>query len=88
MLRRKERNIDLEKLIGSNIKRRRLELKLTLKDIAEVLDISYQQVSKLERGVNYVKASDLPKLCGILKVKLSYFYIKEEKGVENDNVSK
>ncbi len=48
--------------------------KITLKKIAEILDVSQQQVSKYEKGEDRITASKLYNLAVILQVSVSYFF--------------
>ena len=64
----------LDKNIGQLIKFRRKEIGFTQQDLADVLDITYQQVQKYESGQNRIRASMLVKIAEVLKVDLMYFY--------------
>lgn len=53
---------------------RRKELGLTQQQLAEELQVTFQQVQKYERGTNRVAASRLHQLCRCLKVPPEYFF--------------
>ena len=55
------------------LKARRKELKMTQKDIADQLDISYQAYSAWERGVKEPSKDKVKQLEKILKVPMGYF---------------
>ena len=65
---------DIDAAIGSRIRTRRLELKLSQEKMAEGLGVTFQQVQKYERGSNRVPASRLPEIAGILGVSIQYFF--------------
>lgn len=77
----KKEIVEIEKLVGANIKLRRLMLGITLDDIANHLGVSLQQLGKYEKGLNRVSASKLFILSEILNVPIDYFYnqIEESK---------
>ena len=53
--------------------RRRL-LKMSQKDLADVVNYSYQQIQKYEKGVNRVSASVLYEFSNALGVPVTYFF--------------
>ena len=60
--------------VGMRIRQRRNLLGLTQGDIAEKLNIRYQQVQKYERGQNRVAASTLYHLSKILQIPVTFFF--------------
>jgi transcriptional regulator with XRE-family HTH domain len=66
--------------IGERIRARRLELGLTLKDVAGMLGITHQQHAKTEFGKNRVPSARLYQLSKILKVPPSHFLNAEDVG--------
>ena len=46
-------------MVAERIKTRRVELQLTQKDIADRLKVTYQTISKYERGINIPDAETL-----------------------------
>ncbi len=64
--------------VGMRIRQRRNLLGLTQGDIAEKLNIRYQQVQKYERGQNRVAASTLFQLSKILQIPVNFFFDEYE----------
>ena len=54
--------------LGENIKRKRIERKLTQEEVATHLGVSFQSVSKWERGEGYPDIELLPALAAVLGV--------------------
>lgn len=50
--------IEIEKLVGENIKLRRLMLGITLDEMTKSLGVSLQQLGKYEKGINRVSAGN------------------------------
>ncbi len=64
----------LDVQIGARVKQRRQLLGMTQKDLAEKLNVKYQQVQKYERGINRVSASTLHDVSNVLGIEIGYFY--------------
>ena len=64
----------LDILVGKKLKKRREALSLSQKELSALLDISYQQIQKYERGENKVPAGRLFLLAKALKVTPDYFF--------------
>lgn len=64
--------IDLH--VGDRIRRRRTILGYTQEQLAEALDISYQQIQKYETGANRVSAGRLFQISQRLEVPISFFF--------------
>jgi transcriptional regulator with XRE-family HTH domain len=62
---------------GEQIKIRRLKLKLTQQGLAVMVGISREGINSIERGKKVPKAQTIAKIANALKVKESYFFIKE-----------
>ena len=58
--------------IGLRISRRRRELSLTQEKLAEMMEVSNQMISNLERGNKAIKIDNLIKLSSILRVSTDY----------------
>ena len=67
-----ETNFNLH--IGTKIKYRRVELGLTQTKVGKVLNYSFQQIQKYEKGTNAVSSLGLLRLANFLKVPITYFY--------------
>ena len=57
--------------IGRRLKKARLDAKLTQREVADLLGITYQAVSNYERGINRVDTDTLSRLCGIYGIAIS-----------------
>ena len=68
------RNVNLEEdiqrriFLGKKLKRRRRQVKLTQTDIANVMNVTFQQVQKYEKGVNSISTFRLEPLRLALKI--------------------
>jgi transcriptional regulator with XRE-family HTH domain len=60
--------------VGERIRLRRTELGLTQEQLAEALDVSYQQVQKYETGANRVSAGRILEIARKLGVDVGYFF--------------
>lgn len=60
--------------IGKRVRERRVQLGMSQKSLAEVLDVSFQQLQKNERGTNRIGASRLHDLSRALDVPVSFFF--------------
>lgn len=65
-------NVDLQ--IGRNLKSKRLNSGLSLKDVANILQVSFQQIQKYEKGQNRLSASSLFLLSAALGVSIEDFF--------------
>jgi transcriptional regulator with XRE-family HTH domain len=66
------RDVDLE--VARRVRRRRLELGLTLQDVAERLGVTYRQMHKYETGASRVSAGRLHQLAEVLGVEVGHFF--------------
>lgn len=69
---RKAESIDL--YVGERINQRRRSLGMTQKDMAERLNVSYQQFQKYEKGQNRLSAGKIYRIAGLLDVSISWFF--------------
>ncbi|TNE58558.1 MAG: XRE family transcriptional regulator [Alphaproteobacteria bacterium] len=60
--------------VGSNIRLRRTMLGLTQEQLAQALNISYQQVQKYETGANRISAGRLYEIAKFLNVEIGSFF--------------
>ncbi len=63
--------------IGEAIKRRRKELGISQERLAEILDVSYQQVQRYENGSNRLNVENIQVIAEVLSVPVNYFFRKE-----------
>ncbi len=68
---------DLKK-IGKRIQQRRKQQGFTQEQIAEMMNVSVQMVSNLERGNKSVRIENLINLCQILNVSTDYILLGKE----------
>ena len=66
--------LKVDQYVGSKIRQRRGGVGLTQEQLAEALDISYQQIQKYETGANRVSAGRLYQIAQILGVDINYFF--------------
>ncbi|SER64732.1 Helix-turn-helix [Faunimonas pinastri] len=59
--------------IGGKVRDKRRELGISLQDLAEMLEISPQQIQKYETGQNRLSASRLSQIATALKTSLCFF---------------
>lgn len=65
---------DIDRNVGQRVRWRRRELKLTQEKLGDLLDLTFQQVQKYEKGVNRISAGRLYELAKVLGVPVTYFY--------------
>lgn len=63
-----EGRMDLKKVLGSNIKHYRQLKGYSQEEFSEMLNISQQTLSRIERGINFLTAETLEKIPHILSV--------------------
>ncbi len=59
---------DIKKLLGRRIKELRIKNKLSQEELAEKIDIAERNLSKIECGINFIRAEKIGKLAEALKV--------------------
>ena len=64
----------VDRHVGANLRRLRLERNLTQQILADRLEVSYQQLQKYERGTNRLSASTIYDLSWILEVPITAFF--------------
>ncbi len=60
--------------VGGRVSMRRTLLRITQADLADALELSFQQIQKNEVGINRIGASRLYHLSHILNVPVGYFF--------------
>ncbi|ROR60343.1 UNVERIFIED_ORG: helix-turn-helix protein [Providencia alcalifaciens] len=76
-------NTDINVKVGKLIKRKRIERGLTGKELALMLNISQQQVSRYECGANRITIDNIVKISHLLNVDAIYL-INEALGMTED----
>ena len=65
---------DVDRHVGHRIRAQRMLLGMSQSDVADRLDLTFQQIQKYERGVNRIGAGRLSQIADILGVPVTYFY--------------
>jgi transcriptional regulator with XRE-family HTH domain len=60
--------------LGARIRERRIGLGLSSYELAERIDVTYQQVHKYEHGINRISAGRLYEIACALNTPITYFY--------------
>jgi len=68
----------IDRLVGRQLRARRLELGLSQQRLADAIGVTFQQIQKYEHGSNRVVASRLYDLAKILHVTVEYFFATAE----------
>lgn len=71
------RDIDL-KAIGKRIQNRRKQRGYTQEQLADLLDVSIQMISNLERGNKSIRIENLVNLCDVLDVSTDFILTGKE----------
>lgn len=74
----------IDRIVGQRIRWRRKELRLTQEKLGELLNLTFQQVQKYEKGVNRVSAGRLYELSTVLDVPITYFFEGAEAYLEHE----
>jgi transcriptional regulator with XRE-family HTH domain len=73
----------IDNAVGDRIRKRRMLLGYTQEQLADALEISYQQIQKYETGANRVSAGRLFQIAQRLEAPIAYFF--EGLGLEFDD---
>ena len=65
---------DVEKHIGKQMKMLRMANKISQKDLAKTMGITYQQVQKYENGLNRISVSRLWQICKIFDITPDFLF--------------
>ena len=76
-----------DKQIGQRIQMRRKELGITAQHLAELVDISHQQLSRYERGTNKINVAHLVNIAIKLNTPISWFFIDCFSTLDNESKS-
>ncbi|MFT4074829.1 MAG: helix-turn-helix domain-containing protein [Asticcacaulis sp.] len=60
--------------VGARVRMRRKFLGMSQESLAEVIELTFQQVQKYERGSNRISASKLYEIAKALKAPIAYFF--------------
>ena len=76
---------DIDKLIGKNLKRLRLEKKLTQEKLGELIGVDGNVIARIEGNILGLGKKSMSKICNVLNVKPYEFFIEEDTPViENE----
>ncbi|WP_019221152.1 helix-turn-helix domain-containing protein [Bartonella senegalensis] len=67
-------DIFIDKFVGKKICFQRKMLKMSQKQLANLLGVSSQQIQKYETGLNRVSAGHLKEIADLLNVPIAFFY--------------
>lgn len=67
---------EVDVLLGKRIQARRKELGVSAAQLAEALDLSQQQLSRYERGLNRISATLLVDVAGLLDTPAEWFLLE------------
>jgi len=67
-----------DKEIGRRVKKRRTELGISQKGLAEALSVTYQQVQRYENGTNRLNVEKIQLIARALSLPVSYFFESDE----------
>src|SRR3954452_21056880 len=65
---------EIDRLVGSQVRQRRMQLGMSQEQLAEQLGLTVPQVQKYEKGVNRIGASRLHKIAGLLGAPIGTFF--------------
>lgn len=64
----------VDKYVGEKLRKRRLLLKVSQEQLAECVDLTFQQIQKYEKGLNRISCSKLYEFAHFLKTDIEYFF--------------
>jgi transcriptional regulator with XRE-family HTH domain len=70
----KPRVTEFDQYVGERIREARLDIKMSQKELGELLGVSFQQVQKYETGANRVSGGRFERLVTALRRPLTYFF--------------
>ena len=68
---------ELYKFIGSKIKQKRKELKISQEKLGEMIGVDYHLIQRYEKGINKIPFDKLIEISKYLNTQLEYFYAKK-----------
>jgi len=72
--RRQGRPIDVDRHVGARMRQRRTMLGLTQQQMAELINVTYQQAHKYEKGINRIASGRLYGIAKALGCDVNYFF--------------
>lgn len=77
---------EIDKAVGTRISLRRKILKITQKELASQIGITFQQLQKYEQGINRVSASRLWQISRVLDTDVNFFFADAETDRSGDSI--
>lgn len=75
---------EIDKIVGANLRAIRIASGLSQTELAEAVDLSFQQIQKYEHGNNRIGASRLWQFCEVFKIRPQRFF----ENLENEHAGK
>lgn len=64
----------VDRYVGIRLKLRRLDMGFTQEKLAQVVNLTFQQIQKYESGLNQIPIQNLYKFSKLLNIRISYFF--------------
>ena len=68
------RETELNRQIGAQLQARRRAYRISMRQLADAVGVSYQQIAKYEAGRNRISAARLYQIAHQLQVPIGYFF--------------
>ncbi len=75
-----KKNFDIDTKIGARIKQFRTDWNISQSELAEKIDVSFQQIQKYEKGKTNISVKRLLQICEALDLPLSSLLFEESDG--------
>jgi transcriptional regulator with XRE-family HTH domain len=75
----------MDALVGSRLRTRRKQLRISQERLGKEVGVSFQQVQKYENGTNRIGAGRLAEMSKVLNVPVAYFFTGSSGGSSNDS---
>ena len=74
----------MDALVGSRLRSRRKQLRISQEKLGKEVGVSFQQVQKYENGTNRIGAGRLAEISKVLDVPVAYFFTGSSAGASSD----
>ena len=75
----------MDALVGSRLRTRRKQLRISQERLGKEVGVSFQQVQKYENGTNRIGAGRLAEISKVLDVPVAYFFTGSSAGSSSDS---
>ncbi|MEK7326244.1 MAG: helix-turn-helix transcriptional regulator [Chloroflexota bacterium] len=82
-----KRKIITSREIGEKIKKKRRELGISQEELAERLEVTYQQVQRYENGTNRLNVENIQVIADVLEAPVSYFFGNGRKDIMSEELT-